>query len=131
MEKAAKYREEIYKANDSSPQPPPGQQVQDRLSCEYYSLRTVLAWRQSNYSMADYMYSKAAELLEPRSAEILGADLYEIGYELLQLDVFDGAIKWLQRSFEVIDGVNPLMLSPRGTGLRLAVMRNLGAISIL
>jgi tetratricopeptide (TPR) repeat protein len=130
MEKAAKYQEEISKAIDNPTQPPPDQQGQDRLSCEYYILRTVLAWRQSNSSMADYMYSKATELLEPRSAEKLVSALYEIGHELLQLNVFDAAIKWLQRSFEVIDGVDPVMLSPGGAELRLAVMHNLGAIPI-
>ncbi|KAH0614706.1 uncharacterized protein H6S33_000342 [Morchella sextelata] len=129
MERAAKYQEDLTKACDSPEFKPEDQQTRSRLSCDYFTLRTVLAWRQSNLSMADYMYSKAKEqqqsLLDPRMSENLIDALYEIGNELLQQSVFDAATKWLQRSFDVISEMDPISLSESGAELRLAVMHSL------
>lgn len=130
MEKAAKYQGDLTKAKESSGYTTEDQQICNRLSCEYFTLRTVLAWRQSNLSMADYMYSKAEEqqqlLLDPRASGGLVDALYEIGNELLQQGAFGAAIKWLQRSFDVLSAMNPEGLSESGGEIRLAVMHSLG-----
>lgn len=130
MEKAAKYQDDLAKASESPGYTPEDQQMRSRLSCDYFILRTTLAWRQSNLSMADYMYSKAVEhqklLLDPRTSENFVDAIYEIGNELLQQNVFDAAAKWLQRAFDVLSGLDPIGLSESGGELRLAVMHSLG-----
>lgn len=130
MEKAVKYQDDLTKASESPDHTPEDQQVRNRLSCDYFILRTTLAWRQSNLSMADYMYSKAIEqqqsLFDPRASESFVDALYDIGSELLQQNVFDAATKWLQRSFDVLCGLDPGYLSESGVELRLAVMHSLG-----
>lgn len=129
-EKAAKYQDDLTKVSESPDYTTEDQQVRNRLSCDYFILRTTLAWRQSNLSMADYMYSKAIEqqqsLFDPRTSESLVDALYDIGSELLQQNVFDAATKWLQRSFDVLSGLDPSCLSESGGELRLAVMHSLG-----
>lgn len=130
MEKAVKYQDDLTKASESPDYSPEDQQVRNRLSCDYFILRTTLAWRQSNLSMADYMYSKAIEqqqsLFDPRTSESFVDALYDIGSELLQQNVFDAATKWLQRSFDVLCGLDQGHLSESGVELRLAVMHSLG-----
>lgn len=130
MEKAVKYQDDLTKASESPDYTPEDQQARNKLSYDYFILRTTLAWRQSNLSMADYMYSKAIEqqqsLFDPRTSEGFVDALYEIGSELLQQNVFDAATKWLQRSFDVLSGLDPGCLSESGGELRLAVMHSLG-----
>ncbi|KAL7275567.1 sporulation-specific protein 22 [Rhizina undulata] len=130
IEKAAVYHEEISKSANVSPAPSAEEsQMHARLSSEYFILRTSLAWRQANFSMADYMYSKATEgkqlLLDPRTSESLADVLYDIGNDFLLQNAFDAATKWLQRSFDLLNNVDPVCLSESGGELRLAVTHSL------
>lgn len=101
-----------------------------KVMCEYFILRTLLAWKSGSLSMADYMYSMATEndrfLADPRLAERITEALFEIGSELLSTGSYDVAEKWLQRSFDLINRVDPSYLSESGTEMRMALTHKLG-----
>ena len=76
------------------------------------------------------MYTKVMKLLEgfldSNISERLAELLLDIGNELLLQTVFDAALKWLRRSFEVLNKVDSICLTENGTELRLNVMHSLG-----
>jgi len=74
------------------------------------------------------MYRKAGDTLkslDPRHAENLCDALFEIGRSLLQKEEFELAAKWLERSYNVIDGQDLENLSRSGIELRLTVLQAL------
>lgn len=101
-----------------------------QVMCEYFILRTLLAWKSGSLSMADYMYSLATDndrfLADPRLTERMTEALLEIGSELLSTRSYDAAEKWLQRSFDLINRVDPSYLSESGTEMRMALTHKLG-----
>ncbi|KAF8252313.1 SPO22-domain-containing protein [Wilcoxina mikolae CBS 423.85] len=97
------------------------------LTSEFFTIRMMLAWRQQNPPLAEYMFSKATEndCSEPRVAEYTAAVLFDIGSELLGQKSFPAAIKWLQRAYDILSKIEPLYLSEVGSELQVPVAHKL------
>ncbi|KAJ0162227.1 hypothetical protein CTA2_4896 [Colletotrichum tanaceti] len=99
-----------------------------RLDSEYYILRTALAWKEDNLTVAEFMYDKghlAPQSLDPSSAEKMTEVLYEMGKELSKRGDFPMAARWLERAYDVINAQDLVHLSRDAIELRLAVCQAL------
>lgn len=80
--------------------------------------------------MAEYMFAKATEtdrfMANPRLAERMAEAVLEIGSDLLITNSYTAAEKWLQRSFDLFNRVDPAYLSESGTDMRMVVTHKLG-----
>lgn len=126
--RAAKYQGEISKMENSAAL---GEDTQvTQILCDYFMLRTTLAWKQSSLTMADYMFNKAIEsnlyLADPRLTERMAESVLEIGKDLFINRSYPVAEKWLQRAFELINKVDPAFLSESGTELKMVISHKLG-----
>jgi len=126
MERAAQYHGILLKAVKAIGRD--AEAALSNLTCEYFTIRMALAWRQQNPSLAEYMFSKATEndLSEVRVAERTATVVYDIGGELLTQKSFPAAIKWLQRALDILSKIEPLYLSESGSELQLPVAHKLG-----
>ncbi|KAI9055545.1 hypothetical protein LZ554_000492 [Drepanopeziza brunnea f. sp. 'monogermtubi'] len=100
----------------------------ERLIAEYYVLRTALAWHQSQFDMAEHMFTKstsAKQFFHPSTAESLADVLYEMGKDLLTKQQYPMAVKWLERASEVLDGQELDRLSVDATELRTSILQSL------
>lgn len=101
----------------------------EELIAEYYLLRAALAWKLERVDAIDYWLSKvvirgelssAAERVE-KKADLL----YEMGKAALKPNQYEVAVKWLQRSRDVVDSIDRESLSPDFCELRVAIMSDL------
>ncbi|WQF82317.1 Putative meiosis specific protein Spo22/ZIP4/TEX11 [Colletotrichum destructivum] len=99
-----------------------------RLESEYYILRTALAWKEDNLTVAEFMYDKghlAPQSLDPSSAEKMTEVLFEMGKDLSERGDFPMAARWLERAYNVINAQDLVHLSRDAIELRLAVCQGL------
>ena len=86
------------------------------------------AWKQSRLDIAEHLFSKA-ELadshLGPAPAESLADLLYEIGKDLLHKKQLESAVRWLERSLDVLGEQDLEKLSRDAGELRLSIMHSL------
>lgn len=86
------------------------------------------AWKQSRLDLAEHLFSQA-ELVDnrlgPSTAESLADLLYEIGKDLLHKKQLESAVRWLERSLDVIGEQDLEKLSPDAGELRLSIMHGL------
>ena len=101
------------------------------LACEFFTIRTALAWQQNNAQMAEYYLSRATEneLSQLRAAEHTARVLHDIGSRLLAQKSYPLAVKWLQLAFDVLSKIDPPWLSENGPELRFSVTHKLGRLS--
>ncbi|KAI5791651.1 meiosis protein SPO22/ZIP4 like-domain-containing protein [Peziza echinospora] len=132
MEKGAKYLEDL--AQSIGQLPTEDQKQYDHFSCNYFTLRMAMAWKQSNLSAAEYMFNKALTSLETDgeciASEALAQVAFEIGNGLCGQKVYDAAIKWIKRSFDILNKIDPICLSEQGSDRRFAVMHSLASACI-
>lgn len=79
--------------------------------------------------MAEHMYSKYEQLgnaLSPDTAEDIADLFYEIGKQALEKSNYEIAVKWLERSWTILEGQQLGMLSPEAGELKLCVIQGLG-----
>ncbi|KAK7533968.1 meiosis protein SPO22/ZIP4 like-domain-containing protein [Phyllosticta citribraziliensis] len=103
-------------------------EIYDRLTAEYFVLRTAHAWKQSRLDLAEYFYSKSgldSSHLSPETAEMLADVLFEIGKDLLQKQECEKAVIWLDRAYNVIGEQSIEELTNDASELRLAVLNYL------
>ncbi|PMD45090.1 SPO22-domain-containing protein [Hyaloscypha variabilis F] len=100
----------------------------ERLTPEYYVLRTALAWHRDQLDMADHMYKLSISTIQGfdyNVAESLADVLYEMGKDLLHKQQYQLAVKWLDRSYEVLNGQELDRLSIDASELRTSIMQTL------
>lgn len=96
------------------------------LIADYHLLRATLSWKQNKPDNVNYWLSRV--LLLPGRPDMLHlaekkADLtYEVGKSALQKKQFPNAARWLEQSYQVLDDIDPEMLSPDLCDLRVVVM---------
>ncbi|KAI9826189.1 MAG: hypothetical protein M1819_007445 [Sarea resinae] len=120
-QKATKYEDEISHADgfaiDAS--------IRTRLSHEHFVLRLALAWRQNRLDLLEDMVSKNGPDFkdwDPSLAESLADLMFEIGKDLLKKKQFALAVKWLDRSFDVLMGQELERLSDQAGELRISIL---------
>lgn len=91
---------------------------------------TVLtqAWKQSRLDLAEHLFSQAElgnNRLGPSTAESLADVLYEIGKDLLHRKQLESAVRWLERSLDVLGEQDLEKLGPDAGELRLSIMHGL------
>ncbi|KAK2055776.1 SPO22-domain-containing protein [Colletotrichum caudatum] len=99
-----------------------------RLESEYYILRTALAWKEDNLTVAEFMYDKGhlePQSLDPDSAEKMTQVLFEMGKDLSKKGDFPMAARWLERGYNFINAQDLERLSRDTIELRLAVCQAL------
>jgi hypothetical protein len=118
--------------------------VSESLVAEYYILRTALvrggisridtmltllqAWQQNNLGVAEQMYQKSMssqQLFDPGTAESLADVLYELGKDMLNKQQYSLAIKWLERSYKVLEKQELERLSIDASELQTSIMQSL------
>ncbi|KAI9677698.1 MAG: hypothetical protein M1829_002470 [Trizodia sp. TS-e1964] len=102
----------------------------DRLSTEYFIMRSVVAWKQLRLDFADHMYGKAAIAsrsvsFPPDVVERLADMLFDIGKDLLNKCVYSGAVKWLERSHNLLLCQGMEALTNAAKELRLDILQSL------
>jgi hypothetical protein len=119
-------------------------EVSESLVAEYYILRTALvrggtshidatltllqAWQQNNLGVAEQMYQKSMasqQLFKPGTAESLADVLYELGKDMLNKQQCSLAIKWLERSYKVLEKQELDRLSIDASELQTSIMQSL------
>ncbi|RFU28018.1 hypothetical protein B7463_g8334, partial [Scytalidium lignicola] len=103
-------------------------EVCERLSAEYFIIRTALAWQQNQLDIAEYMFKKSASykrILDPDTAESLADTLYEIGKDLLIKKQYQLAAKWLDRALDIFNSQELDRLSIDSSELRISVIQSL------
>ncbi|KAL3427171.1 hypothetical protein PVAG01_00680 [Phlyctema vagabunda] len=104
LERVVKYRDVLAAASNTDQGFDDG--CLQSLSAEYYIVRTVLAWRQDNLSLAEHMYEGAASVslsIDPRIVEGQADALFEIGDSFLSKKDYAMAAKWLERANTAIN----------------------------
>ena len=80
------------------------------------------------------MFNKALTALETdgesNASEALAQIAFEIGNGLCGQKVYDAAIKWIKRSFDILNKIDPICLSEKGSDRRFAVMHSLASACI-
>lgn len=126
LERAAHFEDDLAKLeNQISPE---DGRVHLRLKAEYFILRTALAWRQSRLDIAEHMFSKCAisgNQLDPATVESISDLLYEIGKDLLNQKQYELAVKWLERSHDVLGEQELEKLSADAGELKLSILQSL------
>lgn len=74
-------------------------------------------------------YGQAGTSLSPDAAENIADLLYEIGKQALERRNYDTAVKWLERSYNVLEKQDLEMLSSEAGELRLCITQGLGKLS--
>ncbi|KAG9248179.1 meiosis protein SPO22/ZIP4 like-domain-containing protein [Calycina marina] len=103
-------------------------EIHERLIAEYYILRTALAWKQNNMDLTEHMYGKSTAnltIFDPGTVESLADVLYEIGKDLLDKKEYEGAVKWLGRSNEMVKSQELDKMSTDISELRLSIAESL------
>jgi len=106
------------------------EQVQEcqQLEVRNLCLRTALAWKEGRLEVAEAMYVRTAALrqsLDSEAAEEFAEILYEVGSGLAKKGACEGAVGWLRRAMEVLDGQDVEMLSRDADHLRDLVYHTL------
>lgn len=81
--------------------------------------------------MAEHLFAKCKQLdceTSPEMAENLADLFYEMGKQALTKGIFEVAVTWLARAFEVLGEQDLGMLSPEAGELRLCTMQGLGEL---
>ena len=106
------------------------QEVIKELTAEYYLLRATTSWKQNKPDTVSYWLARV--LLLPGRSDMLHlaekkADLtYEVGKSALQKKQFASAVRWLEQSYQILEDIDPEMLSSDFCDLRLVVMLDYG-----
>ncbi|KAK6002464.1 hypothetical protein QM012_002102 [Aureobasidium pullulans] len=96
------------------------------LKADYYLLRATLSWKQDKPDTVSYWLSRVLHL--PDKPDMLHlaekkADLtYEVGKSAFQRKQFSSAARWLEQSYQILDDIEPEMLSSDLCDLRVVVM---------
>ncbi|KAF2762127.1 SPO22-domain-containing protein [Pseudovirgaria hyperparasitica] len=125
LERAADYVNASEKADD--PMCEQGN-VPAKLRVEYYAIRIALAWKQSRLDLAESMFSKGGHpvgSLDPGAAESFADLLLEIGKDCLCRKQYDLAVRWLERSHDVLSAQDVDQLSADSVELRLSILQSL------
>ncbi|KAI9718236.1 MAG: hypothetical protein M1812_004226 [Candelaria pacifica] len=123
LEKAADYEEELLKPSNQLT--PEDANLHRTLSAEYFILRTALSWRQSRLDMAEHMFRKASvndRHLDPNTTESFADLLFEIGKSQYDNQQYDLAVKWLDRSYDVLHKQDLERLSNDAGELRISII---------
>ncbi|KAI9697243.1 MAG: hypothetical protein M1836_004807 [Candelina mexicana] len=123
LEKAADYEEELSKPTNQLT--PEDATAHGTLSAEYFLLRTTLSWHQSRFDMAEHMFRKASvddRHLDPNTAESSADLLFEIGKYHLENKNYDLAVKWLERSYDILHKQDLERLSNDAGELRISII---------
>ncbi|KAL2351922.1 meiosis protein SPO22/ZIP4 like-domain-containing protein [Cryomyces antarcticus] len=126
LERAAVLEEEL--AKDQSQADSDDVEVCARLTAEYWVLRTALVWKQSRLDLTEVMFRKASlnkTRLDPATAEKFADLLYEIGKDQLRKKEFEIAVRWLERSYDILAEQDLEKLSSDAGELRLSIMHGL------
>ena len=86
------------------------------------------AWHRDQLDMADHMFKlsiSAIQSFDSNSAESLADVLYEMGKDLLHKQQYQLAVKWLDRSYEVLNSQELDRLSIDASELRTSIMQTL------
>ena len=78
--------------------------------------------------MAEHMYKKSMscqQTFDPSTAESLADVLFEMGNDFLDKQQYENAVKWLGRSYEVIDDQELDKMSPNISELSLSIAESL------
>ncbi|KAH8811736.1 meiosis protein SPO22/ZIP4 like-domain-containing protein [Xylogone sp. PMI_703] len=103
LEKVAGYQQALQQPDSGDL---PDKQIYERLSAEYFIIRTALAWQQNQLDIAEHMFKKSASYkkdLDSDTAESLADTLYEIGRDLLVKKQYQLATKWLDRALDIFN----------------------------
>jgi hypothetical protein len=87
------------------------------------------AWRQDRMDIAENMYAKSKQLacsLAPSTAENLADLFYEIGKGMMKKHIYEPAVRWLERAYDVLGEQDIELLSSEAGELRLSVMQSIG-----
>lgn len=114
----------------------------ERLVAEYYILRTVLAsapmmssihvltldqaWHQDQLDVAEHMFKKSVtskQYFDPHTAQSLADTLYEMGKDFFSKKHYDMSVKWLERSYEVLNNQELDKLSMDASELRISIIQ--------
>ncbi|KAG9232181.1 meiosis protein SPO22/ZIP4 like-domain-containing protein [Amylocarpus encephaloides] len=98
-----------------------------RLSSEYFVLRASLAWHQEQFDIVEHMYKNAQSTqrtFDPVTAENLADVLFEMGNKFLATQDYPMAVKWLDRSLEVLSGQELERLSMDASELRITIIQS-------
>ncbi|KAI0799498.1 meiosis protein SPO22/ZIP4 like-domain-containing protein [Xylaria sp. FL0064] len=99
-----------------------------QFEAEYTTLRIVLAWKEDRMDVAEHLYVTVEKLIariDTPLAEKLADALFEIGRDLTLKKNSVLAVKWLERSLEVINAQEISQLSRDAIELRLAINQSL------
>ncbi|GJE98003.1 SPO22 domain-containing protein [Phanerochaete sordida] len=135
---AAKYEEQLRTIDDAESS---HQQTRAQAVVLYHSSRMEAAWREGNAGVADFFLDKVTEhdqrvrLLPPHDRVALAAKLLEIGRSILktvreghgdavQLPPGEGAVKWMQKAFSIIELSDDASTAGMGD-LKRSILRSL------
>ncbi|KAI0008433.1 meiosis protein SPO22/ZIP4 like-domain-containing protein [Xylariaceae sp. FL0662B] len=126
MQKAAEYNGLLQSLQERLPKEEA--EVRQRLEAEYLTLRIALAWKEDRLDVADHLYEKvqsSQQSVDVVSAENLADSLFEIGKGLTEKKNYALAVKWLERSYEIVNNQSIELLSREAIELRLAISQAL------
>lgn len=86
------------------------------------------AWHRDQLELAEHMFqlsTSSIQSFDSNTAESLADVLYEMGKDLLQKQQYQLAVKWLDRSYEVLNGQELDRLSIDASELRTSIMQSL------
>ncbi|KAI9739411.1 MAG: hypothetical protein M1818_005099 [Claussenomyces sp. TS43310] len=125
LEKAALYGEHL--TNLHGQVTSEDTEINAKLSSEYLVLRMALQWRLDHLPLAEQMYQKMASsdrVLDPESAESLADVLFEMGRGQLAKKQYGLAVKWIERSYDILLSQELEKLSPDANELRISIMQS-------
>ncbi|KAI9695204.1 MAG: hypothetical protein M1820_008840 [Bogoriella megaspora] len=126
LEKGANYEADFGK--QASRGTTEDQSLYERLSSEYYTMRTALAWRQSRLDIAEHMFERTVRFqqrADPITSERAADVFYEIGKNLAERRQDELAQKWLERAYDALEEQEPERLSSDAEELRLCIMHSI------
>ncbi|RDL39259.1 uncharacterized protein BP5553_03599 [Venustampulla echinocandica] len=126
LEKVGKYEDSL-KGCQSELGLEDGQEP-ERVSAEYFVLRTALAWYQKQYDIVEHMYKNcmaSKRNFDSNTAESLADVLYEMGKDLITSQQYQLSVKWLERAYEVLTTQELDRLSMDASELRISIIQSL------
>lgn len=126
LEKVASYDGLLQKQD--AHENPEDVELYKRLSAQYFVMRTCLAWRQDRIEAAEHMYNQAIntkKCIDFDTAISLADTVFEMGKEMLGQKQYGMAVKWLDRSYEVLTNQELEKFGRDENELRLSIMQTL------
>ncbi|KAL8987353.1 MAG: hypothetical protein Q9177_003426 [Variospora cf. flavescens] len=96
-----------------------------RLCKEYQMLRITLAWRRERLDLADIWWSKLDQeqnVLDAPMREQLADTLYEVGRDQAKKQLYNPALQWLERAYDILIAQDQDDLGSDASALKNSIM---------